>query len=69
MEERQALQYQAYIEQLKGAKITFAGVADDSEEGYVPFIQVELKDGRKLTIEGVDKLIGLPQPNKGGSSE
>lgn len=65
MEERQALQYQAYIEQLTGAKITFAGVADDNDEGYIPFIQVELKDGRKLTIEGVDKLIGLPHPKEG----
>lgn len=69
MEERQALQYQAYIGQLTGAKITFAGVADDNEEGYIPFIQVELTDGRKLTIEGVDKLIGLPQPNKKEASK
>ncbi len=64
MEERQAIQYQEYIEQLKGARIIFAGVADDNEEGYVPFIQVRLKDGRKFTIEGVDQLIGLPLNNE-----
>ena len=69
MEERQALQYQAYIEQLTGAKITFAGVPDDHAEGYIPFIQVELKDGTKLTIEGVDQLTGLPQPNNEEASK
>lgn len=69
MDDRQAQFTQAYLEQLKDARILDAGVADDGTE-YNVFLTVELSNGKRHQLfiyadqEGNDSgyLFGLPHP-------